>query len=500
MPGSRIELEGVSKSFGSTRALRDVSLALRGGEVLAVVGANGAGKSTLNKLLAGVLTPDTGTVSIDGAPVRFESPLEAREAGIETVHQHASEWTVPGMSAAENLLLDRFASGEGGGWMSPRSLVGRAAEVAEALGLELSRSALADDVTRLSVSERQLIALARALARSPRLLVLDEPTSALAAAEAERLFGIVRRLRERGVAILYVSHRLGEVEALADRVAVLRDGRLEAEFPRPFETAKVVHAMLGEVADDIESVTRRDGGATVVRLEGARVFADSEPFDLELRGGEVLGLTGLIGAGKSELLGALFGLRPLAGGTILLDGEALAPADPAEAIGRGVHLVPEDRAGQSLIPLWSVRANATLAVLKRFVRRGLTRVRDEQRGTEGMIHRLGVVCSGPEAPIESLSGGNQQKVALGRWLFKPARVLLLDEPFRGVDLGARRDIADRLRELEGDGAVVVASADVDEVLEVADRIVVLAEGTVVQDVRAGAADRGELTLAMNGAA
>ena len=230
---------------------------------------------------------------------------------------------------------------------------------------------------------------------------------------------------------------------------------------------------------------RREGGATVVRLEGARVFADSVPFDLELRGGEVLGLTGLIGAGKSELLGALFGLRPLAGGTILLDGEALAPGNPAEAIGRGVHLVPEDRAGQSLIPLWSVRANATLAVLKRFVRRGLTRVRDEQRGTEGMIERLGVVCSGPEAPIESLSGGNQQKVALGRWLFKPARVLLLDEPFRGVDLGARRDIAGRLRELEGDGAVVVASADVDEVLEVADRIVVLAEGSVVQDVRAG---------------
>ena len=464
------------------------------------MGANGAGKSTLNKLLAGVLAPDSGSVKIDGEPVVFGSPLDARHAGIETVHQHASEWTVPGMSVAENLLLDRFAGGEVGGWVSARGLAERAAEVAEGLGLKLSRTALDDDVTQLSVSERQLVALGRALARSPRLLVLDEPTSALSATEAERLFGIVRRLREHGVAILYVSHRLGEIDELADRVAVLRDGALVTTVARPFERRALVEAMLGEVAADIEAIERRTGGDAVVRLEGARVFEASEPFDLELRAGEVLGLTGLIGAGKSELLGALFGTRPLAAGRILLDGDELAPRHPADAIARGVHLVPEDRAGQSLLPLWSVRANATLAALRRWVRRGLTRVGAERHDTEAMIDRLGVVCSGPEAPIESLSGGNQQKVAVGRWLFDPARVLLLDEPFRGVDLGARRDIAEQLRELGGNHAVVVASADVDEVLEVADRIVVLADGCVVADVPAGEAERGALTLAMNGAA
>jgi simple sugar transport system ATP-binding protein len=488
-----VALHEVAKSFGSTQALRGVSLELAEGEVLAVVGANGAGKSTLNKILSGALTPDSGDVLVDGEAVRFGTPIDARRAGVETVHQHASDWTIPGMSTAENLVLDRLASGEDGPWASPRRLLPRARAVAEGLGLRLSNAALLDDVTRLGVSDRQLIAVARSLSRAPRLLILDEPTSALSATEAERLFTIVRSLREQGVAILYVSHRLGEVEALADRVAVMRDGRLEAIFQRPLQKGQIIEAMLGELADDIARPSARTGTKTVVRFESARVFADSEPFDLELRQGEVLGLTGLIGAGKSELLGALFGLRPLAEGRILLDGVEIRPRHPAEAISLGVHLVPEDRAAQALIPGWSVRANATLALVRRF----FTRVRDERKRTVELIRDLGVSTAGPEAPIESLSGGNQQKVVVGRWLLKPARVLALDEPFRGVDLGARRDIAEKVRELAADGAVVVASADVDEVLEVADRIVVLSHGGVVRDVPAAEADREELTLAMN---
>lgn len=489
-----VALREVAKAFGSTQALRGVSLEPAAAEVLAVVGANGAGKSTLNKILSGALAPDSGDVLVDGTPVRFGSPLDARRAGVETVHQHASEWTIPGLSTAENLVLDRLASGEDGPWASPKRLLPRAREVAHGLGLRLSDRALLDDVTRLGVSERQLIAVARSLSRAPRLLILDEPTSALSAAEAERLFAIVRSLREQGVAILYVSHRLGEVEALADRVAVLRDGRLEAVFERPLNRPRIVEAMLGEIARDVE---RRHEpvtpGRVVARFEGARVFADGgEPFDLDLRAGEVLGLTGLIGAGKSELLGALFGLRALPRGRILLDGREIAPRHPSDAIALGVHLVPEDRAAQAIVPGWSVRANATLAALKR----AFTRVKAERARTRELIRDLGVATAGPEAPIESLSGGNQQKVVVGRWLLEPARVLALDEPFRGVDLGARRDIAAKIREL-ADAAVVVASADVDEVLEVADRIVVLAHGGVVRDVPAAAADREELTLAMH---
>jgi len=290
-----VALQDVAKAFGSTQALRGVSLEPAAGEVLAVVGANGAGKSTLNKILSGALAPDRGSVLVEGEPVRFGGPLAARRAGVETVHQHAGEWTIPGLSTAENLVLDRLASGEDGPWASPRRVLPRARAVAEGLGLRLSNAALLDDVSRLGVSERQLIAVARSLSRSPRLLILDEPTSALSAAETEQLFGIVRSLREQGVAILYVSHRLSEVEALADRVAVLREGRLEAVFERPLQPTRIVEAMLGELAGDVARPSAHPGGRAVVRFSGARVFADSERFDLELRAGEVLGLTGLIG-------------------------------------------------------------------------------------------------------------------------------------------------------------------------------------------------------------
>ncbi|MDA0180525.1 sugar ABC transporter ATP-binding protein [Solirubrobacter phytolaccae] len=488
-----VALADVAKSFGSTQALRGVSLEPAAGEVLAVVGANGAGKSTLNKILSGALAPDSGDVLVDGEPVRFNSPLDARQAGVETVHQHASDWTIPGLSTAENLVLDRLATGEDGPWASPRRLLPKAREVAEGLGLHLSNAALLDDVARLGVSERQLIAVARSLSQQPRLLILDEPTSALSATEAERLFTIVRSLREQGVAILYVSHRLGEVDALADRVAVMRDGLLVATFAKPFTREDVVNAMLGELAEDIARPSGHVAGKAIVEIEGARLFEHSTPFDLQLREGEVLGLTGLIGAGKSELLGALFGLRPLPEGTIALDGAAIRPTHPAEAIGHGVHLVPEDRAAQALIPGWSVRGNATLALARRF----FTQIGRERTRVIDLIKDLRVRTDGPEAPIESLSGGNQQKVVVGRWLLKPARVLALDEPFRGVDLGARRDIAAKARELSSGAAIVVASADVDEVLEVADRIVVLSHGSVVQDVLAKDATRESLTLAMN---
>ena len=498
-----VAVRDVVKTFGATRALDGITLDLRSGELLALAGANGAGKSTLIKVLSGVVAPDAGSVLIDGAEVALHAPLDAQRAGVETVHQHAGDWTIPGLSVAENLLLDRLSRAEGGRWLARRRMVRDARAVAARVGLELSDAALHEDAAVLSVSERQLVALARALARRPRLLILDEPTSTLSAVEAERLFTILRRLRDDGASILYVSHRLGEFEQLADRVAILRDGRLRAVLERPFTAAEVIEHMLGGELLAIADSSERSAGPDaheVLRLEQVRIVDGGAPVDMTVRAGEVLGLGGAIGAGKSELLHGLFGERRLAGGRVLLDGAPLAARHPAEAIRRGVHLVPEDRAGMALLPGWSVRENATLAFLSAFGRSGLTRPRRERDRTREMIATLGVRAPGSESPIESLSGGNQQKVVLGRWLWRTPRVLLLDEPFRGVDVGARRDIVVEIRRRAADSAVIVASSDLDELLEVADRIVMLDAARVVADVPVGKADRAGLTLAMSGAA
>ena len=330
-------------------------------------------------------------------------------------------------------------------------------------------------------------ALAVALAR---LLILDEPTSALSAAETEQLFGIVRSLREQGVAILYVSHRLSEVEALADRVAVLREGRLEAVFERPLQPTRIVEAMLGELAGDVARPSTHPGGRAVVRFSGARVFADSERFDLELRAGEVLGLTGLIGAGKSELLGALFGVRPLAAGRIELDGNEIRPRHPAEAIALGVHLVPEDRAAQALIPGWSVRANATLALVRRF----FTRIGLERKRTNELIRDLDVASRRPGGADRVALGPTTEGV-VGRWLVEalagagarravPRRRPRRAGRHRGQDPRARRSGDRRVRgRRRGISRSPTRSW--------------YSPGAVVRDVPAANADREALTLAMN---
>ncbi len=443
-----VRLEDVGRSFGPTRALDGVTLDLRGGEVLAVAGANGAGKSTLNRILAGALAPDTGRILVDGEPLRLADPQDAVAAGIRTVHQHAGEWTVPGLTVAENLLLEEIATGRGVAF-SPRRSREDARRIAAGLRFEFTDAQLAADVATLGVSDRQLIALARALATSPRVLILDEPTSALSTVEAERLFDVVRGLRDDGVAIVYVSHRLGELEALADRVAVLRDGRLRRVFERPFAMRDVVAEVLGEIVDEIEHAERQ-GGRVRVLLEDVQVLPDGPPVDVGFAAGEVTGLTGLIGAGKTELAEVLFGVRRARSGRVLLDGAPFAPGSPGAAIGTGVFMVPEDRAAQALVAGWSVRANSSLPFLARLTSLGLVRKRAEADRARRIIDMLGVVCAGPEAPIGSLSGGNQQKVVIGRWLAEDARVLIFDEPFRGVDIGARRDIAHRLRSLSDD--------------------------------------------------
>ncbi|MEX3107007.1 sugar ABC transporter ATP-binding protein [Streptomyces sp. ST1015] len=487
-----VGLTDVSMAFGGKTVLASVSLDIAPGTVVALLGANGAGKSTLIKILSGVHAGHGGEVRVAGDPVALQSPSAARKLGIQTVHQRIGEGIVPGLSVAENLVFEELAQQRGNPFLNGRRTLARAREIQAGLGLDWSDAVLRRDVTELGISDRQLLILARALATRPRLLILDEPTSALSAAEAERLFALVEKMREDGIAVLYVSHRLGEIDALADRLVVLRDGRLTEDQAKPFDWDAALRAMLAQEQEATTARPERQGvsGDVALSLRGVRLFPGQKPLDLDLRAGEVTGVVGLLGAGKTELARGLFGAEPFLAGAVDLDGKPYAPRRPADAIRAGVHLVPEDRHADALVPGWSVAQNVSLPFLKSLSRLGLLQSAKEDALGRDTIAALGVVTRDEHSTVEELSGGNQQKVVVGRWLAETPRVLILDEPFRGVDIGARRDIGRRARQLAAEGAaVLVLSADVDEILETADRVVVLAGGEVHLDAYGEDAER-----------
>lgn len=487
-----VSLRDVSMAFGGKTVLESVSLDIAPGSVVALLGANGAGKSTLIKILSGVHTDHGGEVRVAGEPAALQSPLAARQLGIQTVHQRIGEGIVPGLTVAENLVFEELAQRRGNPFLNGRRVLARAREIQAALGLDWSDAVLRRDITELGISDRQLLILARALATRPRLLILDEPTSALSATEAERLFALVEKMRDDGIAVLYVSHRLGEIDALADRLVVLRDGGLTDDQVKPFDWDSALRAMLAQAHEATSARPQRSGehGDVVLALHGVHLFEGRAPLDLDLRAGEVTGVVGLLGAGKTELARGLFGAEPFPTGAVELDGKPYAPRRPSDAIRAGVHLVPEDRHADALVPGWSVAQNISLPFLKSLSRAGLVNTTKEDALGRETVDALGVVARDEHSTVEELSGGNQQKVVVGRWLAETPRVLILDEPFRGVDIGARRDIGRRARALAAEGAaVLVLSADVDEVLEIADRVVVLAAGEVHLDAYGEDAER-----------
>ncbi|MBO3102184.1 sugar ABC transporter ATP-binding protein [Cellulomonas fengjieae] len=498
-PAPTLYLEGITKSFGANRVLKGVDLTLQAGRVTALLGANGAGKSTLIKVLSGVHAADGGRVLLDGAPIEVASPQDATRHGIQTVHQRIDDSIIPGLTVAENLLFEEIVRGEVAPMRSLTALLPRAREIAATLQLGWSDAILRSDVYELGIAESQLLLLARALVQQPKVLVLDEPTSTLSAQEADRLFALVGRLREAGVAILYVSHRLAEVRSLADDVVVLRDGRIIDEQARPFDMARAVSAMLGErVVADTQAVEERRGETVAIHVRDARLLKHSGTLDLDLRYGEVTGVIGLIGAGKTELARGLYGAATLRGGRMTLDGAPHAPRHPKESVRRGVYLVPEDRASEAMLPGWSIARTMSLPFLRRLTRWGAVRTDVETRDAAGVIDAFGVVAMSPDQPVDALSGGNQQKVVVARWMNAGPRVLLLDEPFRGVDIGARRDISHKARERAAAGAcVVVLVSDVDELREAADRIVVLVEGEVRLDAYTSEISNDQIITSMS---
>ncbi|WP_438301523.1 sugar ABC transporter ATP-binding protein [Pseudomonas sp. NMS19W] len=488
-----IRVRELSKTFGSNRALDRVSLEIFPAEVVALLGANGAGKSTLVKILASSQSADSGEIQVDGQPRQFNSPLSARRVGIVAVHQQINEGIAPGLSVAENLLLDELCRPDGDFWLNRKRLLERAANIAAGLGLVLP---LEQPIEHLGQAERQLVVLARAFALQPRLLILDEPTAALSDAEAQRLFGLIDTLRSRGVAIVYISHRLSDLQRVADRAIVLRDGQLAGEFSAR-QLPQALEAMLGQ-ALEAHVYTPRATGREVLKLREVKLLPRTQAFDLTLHEGEVVVLTGLLGAGKSEIAEVLFGLRQPLSGLLQLDGADWQPGSPRQAIQSGVFFAAEDRASQSLVPDFSLRRTLTLPFLERFTRGGFIRNRAEAAAVEAQVAALGIKTAGIDVPMSALSGGNQQKVVLGRWLLGEGRVLVLDEPFQGVDIRARREIGQLLRNSAEGRATLVICADVDEALEIADRILLVRDHAVVAEYPRAGLDRAVLVAALAG--
>ncbi|MDR3516424.1 MAG: sugar ABC transporter ATP-binding protein [Azospirillaceae bacterium] len=481
----RIAIRGLKKQLGATRALDGVDLDICDGEILALMGANGAGKSTLVNILSGVLTADHGHIRLKtGAggegPFR-EGPLSPRQAvnaGIITVHQSTHRVGGPGLTVADTLVLDRFADGRSPFFISARSVRRRAAEIAAHAGFDLP---LDRDFGDLGPADRQLVAIARGLSAAASVLILDEPTASLSKPEAERLFTVLERLKTRGLAIVYISHRTADLARLADRAVVMRGGRIVGRFSRPIDLAAAVTAMIGRPMTTAHAPWRQTDDTVLFSLENVRLRPDQAGFTLTLRPGEVVALTGPLGAGKSRLLAAIFGAGRLASGTMRLDGRPFAPRSPADAIAAGVVLAGEDRHKTSFMPAdWpggTIAGTISLPHLRRWFPYGFLFGRRERQAALDGIHRLGITATGPEARLDTLSGGNQQKVVLARWQAVPPRLMLLDEPFQGVDVGARADIIAAIR-ADRSRATLIATSDPEEALEVADRIFTIDHDTL----------------------
>lgn len=475
-----LEARGISKSFPGVKALDDVKITVRRGQLNALLGENGAGKSTLMNILAGVFPPDTGEIRLDGRSIHFRNPREAREAGIAIIFQELN--LVPELSIAENIFLGREP-------LNRLGLIDYPRMNREALELLNQLELLVDprtQVARLRVGQQQVVEIARALSVDARVIIMDEPTSAVTEQEIDVLFRLIERLKQRGVGIIYITHKLDELPKIADHITVLRDGRFVGD--RPFAEVtreEMVRMMVGRDLTDLFPKTEVRVGEEVFKVRGASLRHPERPGDymvkdvsFEVRRGEVLGLFGLMGAGRTELLQTIFGLHPKASSfQVWIEGRRVTIDSPEDAIKAGLALAPEDRKTDGLVLLMSVAENVSLSSLDKVKRFGLLQPSRERELAGRYVERLRVKTPSLNQLLLNLSGGNQQKVVLAKWLATEPKVLLLDEPTRGIDINAKKEIYTLIDELARSGlAVVMVSSELPEILAIADRIVVLAEG------------------------
>ncbi|MES4906383.1 sugar ABC transporter ATP-binding protein [Streptomyces sp. NPDC000395] len=469
-------MEGVRKTFPGVVALDGVDFDLRRGEVHVLLGENGAGKSTLIKMLSGAHRPDGGRILVDGSPVRIHGAQDAERLGIATIYQEFN--LVPDLSVAENIFLGRQPRRLG--LIDRRTMHEQAAELLARVGVDVSPT---DRVRDLGIARLQMVEIAKALSLDARVLIMDEPTAVLTTEEVDKLFRIVRTLRADGVGVVFITHHLEEIAALGDRVTVLRDGRSVTQVPATTEEDELVRLMVGRSIEQQYPRRPAEAGAPLLSVRGLTRDGVFHDVAFEVRAGEVVGLAGLVGAGRTEVVRAVFGADPYDAGTVEVLGERLPRHDVGAAMAAGIGLVPEDRKGQGLVLDASVQENLGLVTLRSATRAGLVDRAGQRRAAARISEQLAVRMAGLDQRVRTLSGGNQQKVVIGKWLLADSKVLILDEPTRGIDVGAKVEIYQLINELTASGhAVLMISSDLPEVLGMSDRVLVMAQGRITGEL------------------
>ena len=488
-----IAARGISKSFAAIEVLRDVDLDLRRGEIHALLGENGAGKSTFAKILAGVHRPSRGSLALNGTPVEVPNPIAAQRLGITLIHQEPISF--PDLSVAENLVLGRTGG-------SPLGRVRWAEMTREARGL-MDQLGVRMDVTKpmrgLSIADQQMVEIARALASDSRLIIMDEPTAPLTPKEVETLFTIARRLRDEGRTIVFITHRLEEVRALCDRVTVFRDGnKIATEEIGNLTDADIIRLMIGRPVREYMHKAGAQIGEVALKVENLTLPGVFTDISFEVRKGEIVGLGGLVGAGRTDVARALFGVAPAASGTVTINGKAEVISDPSQAIARGLAFVPEDRATAGIFRTLSVEENITAAIPRQIAPGGVIKRVLEKTLASDSVRKLRIRLASLRQPIGELSGGNQQKAILARWLLTDPSVLILDEPTRGIDIGVKAEFYDMIGELAAGGrAILLISSELPELLALCDRVLVMSEGRLTADIpRADATQESIMSAAV----
>ncbi|GAB2500361.1 ribose ABC transporter ATP-binding protein RbsA [Alkalibacterium psychrotolerans] len=491
----QVEMKGITKAFGENKVLRGVDFTLQSGEVHALMGENGAGKSTLMNILTGLHKKDSGEVFINNKETLYANPKDAEEHGVSFIHQEMITW--PDMTVLENMFMGKEMKNKLG-WVQTKEMEKRAAAVFKELGIDISFSRT---MKTLSVGQQQLVEIAKTLLNDAEVIIMDEPTAALTDREIRTLFKIIRQLQKKNVALVYISHRMEEIFEISDRVTVMRDGvSISTKKTSDTNYDEIVRHMVGRDLDDYYPEMDNQKGEPVLEVKNLTHMPDYEDISFTLHAGEILGFSGLMGAGRTEIMRGIFGIDDIDSGDLHLDGETISIKTPSDAVSKGMGFLTEDRKSEGLILDFSVRDNISMTAFEEFSKGGWINDKEEEDFVDLLIKRLTVKTAHMELPVGALSGGNQQKVVLAKWIGAGSRVLILDEPTRGVDVGAKREIYNLMKELAERGVgIIMVSSDLPEVIGVSNRVLVVHEGRISGELnREELSEERIMTLATGG--